>query len=576
MLSASLYLVVCSARNRLLVRLRRLREPRYLIGGIVGSAYLYFAVFNRGGSGRVGPRGSGRGLAGLAAAWQATGSSLAGLAVFALAACVWLLPSSSALLQFSRAEAAFLFPAPLTRRQLLLYKILRSQIGSLIASVVVVALVAPASAAGRLQFAVAFWVLFVAARVYFAGVALTRVRLRSADAAVRRAAWAPIAIAGAAVFVVGGTIARQFLAQPAASLSDLWVRLARTAATGLPSIILWPFAAMLRPLAAPDAGAYLIALAGSLAVLAATTLWMLSGANAFELAAGQAVAEESGDTSARRSAPRARAAGWTLPLTGPAEGIFVWKNGMQMLRASDAMVLRMALPISAAVIGLSFAVLAANRLRGAAGVVTSFSLAVSAFGVLFGPQLMRLDLRGDLQHLDVLKTWPVRAGSVIRGEILWPAGVVVATVWVGVACAALFAGTAFPRLSETWRWVLAVSGIVAAPALVTPQYIVHNAVAIFFPAWVPAGMQQPRGVDAMGQRLIMMAGVVCSLLLFALPGAIAGGIVWLVLSRLLGPAALVPATVFFTLVVLIEVVLATEWLAPAYERLDLLGVERGE
>ena len=72
---------------------------------------------------------------------------------------------------------------------------------------------------------------------------------------------------------------------------------------------------------------------------------------------------------------------------------------------------------------------------------------------------------------------------------------------------------------RTWRWVLAVSGIVAAPALVTPQYIVHNAVAIFFPAWVPAGMQQPRGVDAMGQRLIMMAGVVCSLLLFALPGA---------------------------------------------------------
>ena len=90
MLSASLYLIVCSARNRLLVRLRRLREPRYLIGGIVGSAYLYFAVFNRGGSGRGGPRGSGRGLAGLAAAWQATGSSLAGLAVFALAATlVW-------------------------------------------------------------------------------------------------------------------------------------------------------------------------------------------------------------------------------------------------------------------------------------------------------------------------------------------------------------------------------------------------------------------------------------------------------------------------------------------------------
>ena len=94
---------------------------------------------------------------------------------------------------------------------------------------------------------------------------------------------------------------------------------------------------MLRPLAAPDAGAYLDR-AGRVvrAVLAATTPWMLSGADAFELAAAGESLRQPGDASARRSAPRARAVGWTLPLTGPAEGIFVWKNGMQMLRASDA------------------------------------------------------------------------------------------------------------------------------------------------------------------------------------------------------------------------------------------------
>ena len=286
---------------------------------------------------------------------------------------------------------------------------------------------------------------------------------------------------GAAVFVVGGTIVRQFLAQPAASLSDLWVRLARTAATGLPSH--HPLAVRRHAASAGGPGRRRVP---DRAGRRRSRCWRPRRCGCCRARTpsnsprARRSRQETGDASARRSAPRARAAGWTLPLTGPAEGIFVWKNGMQMLRASDATVLRMALPISAAVIGLSFAVLAANRLRGAAGVVTSFSLAVSAFGVLFGPQLMRLDLRGDLQHLDVLKTWPVRAGSVIRGEILWPAGVVVATVWVGVACAALFAGTAFPRLSETWRWVLAVSGIVAAPALVTPQYIVHNAVAHLF------------------------------------------------------------------------------------------------
>ena len=55
MLSTSLYIIVCSARNRLRMRLRRLREPRYLIGAIVGAAYVYFSVFAR--MGRRGRRG---------------------------------------------------------------------------------------------------------------------------------------------------------------------------------------------------------------------------------------------------------------------------------------------------------------------------------------------------------------------------------------------------------------------------------------------------------------------------------------------------------------------------------------
>ena len=47
-----------------------------------------------------------------------------------------------------------------------------------------------------------------------------------------------------------------------------------------------------------------------------------------------------------------------------------------------------------------------------------------------------------------------------------------------------------------------------------------------FPAWVPLGSQRPRGLDAMGQRLIMLAATWLLLVVMALPGAIAGGIVW--------------------------------------------------
>ena len=47
MASASLFILGRSARNRLRVRLRRLREPRYLIGALFGFAYLTFTFIVR-------------------------------------------------------------------------------------------------------------------------------------------------------------------------------------------------------------------------------------------------------------------------------------------------------------------------------------------------------------------------------------------------------------------------------------------------------------------------------------------------------------------------------------------------
>mgnify|MGYP003575879698 FL=1 len=43
MLMATLYIMWCSGKNRMRRRVRRLREPRYLIGALVGAAYLFFA-----------------------------------------------------------------------------------------------------------------------------------------------------------------------------------------------------------------------------------------------------------------------------------------------------------------------------------------------------------------------------------------------------------------------------------------------------------------------------------------------------------------------------------------------------
>jgi hypothetical protein len=61
-----------------------------------------------------------------------------------------------------------------------------------------------------------------------------------------------------------------------------------------------------------------------------------------------------------------------------------------------------------------------------------------------------------------------------------------------------------------------------------------------------------------------------------IPGVISGGIVWFALQRFIGPAALVPAALVCSMIVAVEVLLATEAIGPAYERLDILAVERSE
>src|SRR5215831_6036222 len=133
MLGASLYISWCSAKNRVLVRLRRLREPRYLIGAVAGVAYFYFAIFARGQRAGRGPgRGQDRGID-FGPAFQSGGMSLAGLFALCFALVPWVLPARSKLLEFSEAEREFLFPAPVSRRQLLAHRIVRSQVGSIIA-----------------------------------------------------------------------------------------------------------------------------------------------------------------------------------------------------------------------------------------------------------------------------------------------------------------------------------------------------------------------------------------------------------------------------------------------------------
>jgi len=257
--------------------------------------------------------------------------------------------------------------------------------------------------------------------------------------------------------------------------------------------------------------------------------------------------------------------------------VFLWKNAMQTLRGTNLLsMLPLVVPAIVFTVAGTAARMSATSARGPAAGLAMGSLVVAAICALLGPQTVRSDLRGDLLHLEVIKTWPVKSAAVIRGELLWPALSLTLWAWLALFCATLFSAAAFPALTLRSRLSLSAAAVILAPALVVAQLTVHNAVAVLFPAWIPSGSQRPRGLDAMGQRLILLGGVILALIVMVGPGAIAGGIVALAVYRLVGAVSLIPAALVCLAIVAVEVGLVTEMLGAAYDRIDMSQVERAE
>jgi hypothetical protein len=253
--------------------------------------------------------------------------------------------------------------------------------------------------------------------------------------------------------------------------------------------------------------------------------------------------------------------------------VFVWKAAMQTLRTVDA---RVVIRLTA----LTAILAAAGALRGSSGGLVGaaggFATISAVLAVLLGPQMIRMDVRDDLQHLELLKTWPVPSSAVVRGELVWPA-VLISTVAVSLMAVALaLSGSTFPHVHAGERIAYGLAAMAVAPGLVLAQLAVQNAAALIFPAWVPLGNQRARGLDAMGQRIITLGGAWLVLVVLALPGALAGGTIWFAFRPWLGAFAFVPAACVCAVVLLVEALLATEALGPAYERLDVMAIERLE
>lgn len=570
MVAASLYIVLRSARNRAALRLRRLREPRYLLGAIAGAAYFYLSFFRLGRGGR--PRGGRpRSAAGtFFTAMPAAAAPLAGLVLSVGAGLSWVLPLAGTLADLSNAEVQFLVTAPVSSRQLLLHRLMRTQVGLLFASIIPAIVLARGAGGGRVRVALGTWILLATARLFVTGVGLVRRHLNDADRSARARAWIPLGVTTGVAAVILRAAVRPYLDEPGLGLAQLLPRVDAALRNGAAGLALQPFMALARPLLSTDWSAFARALPWALLVLGGVLAWVLSNDRAFAAAIDGAPVGQSAAPGSRYTV-RGHLA---LAPAGRHEGAFVWKAATETARSMNlGLVSVIVLPVLAAVIAANASGLFP---RGVSETLAGLVLVSVGFCVFMGPQILRLDLRRDLEHLPMLRTWPVPPGAVVRGEMVWPALMLTGLAWALVGVASVLVPVAFPGLPLVWRLSLASAAALTAPGLIAAQYVIHNAAALTFPAWVSLGRGRPRGFDAMGQRLILLAGTWLALLLMVAPGAISGAIVWYLSGPWLGPMALVPAAVVGSTALLAEAAAATEALGLLYARVEATDLEQPE
>jgi hypothetical protein len=555
------YLVSRSARNWIRGLWRKLRSPRYAAAILIGAAYVALLLFGQ------------RHAAG--GALPARTVALGGSVFLALVVAKWWLFGADRLaLAFTPAEIQFFFPAPVSRSALLAYKLLRAQRLILVNVLVWTFLLRRGIGAdlGTIPYAVSMWVFFTTLFCHRLGVALTRDAITEHGRAGLRRAW-PVMLA--VLVVVGATwLSVQHLppgglaGSPEGPLDGI----ERLFGTPPLSWILWPFRIPLLTLSAHGVGDWLQRLLVSLLLLGVHVVWVIRADRAFEEAAVEASARrEQLIERWKRHGPSAQqpvrgTRVWIrLGATGHPVAAIVWKNITRLVRTvSLSFVITMMVIIALAVI-LS---VAEGHDPAFLEMVGTLALGWAAMLGVLGPQWIRIDLRGEMEHLAMLRTWPLSGTSVMSGQVLSSAAVLTGLELLlsGCGLAALaFAGEV--PLRPVQLAVLVVVGLLVVAGLNLVSLCFQNGAALLYPNWVRTSIR-PGGIEQVGQQLLTSGIALLLLAVAALgPGLVAAGTVYL-LQPDLHIYAWLPAGLLAAAGLGLEAFLLLDWLGARFERAD--------
>ncbi len=565
---ALLFLLFRTARNRAVRLAGRVRNPRYALAMLAGGAYIVLIA-----------RNSGQGAAAEPSLPSGLREPLLALGVLLVTIWAWVYSHDAKALAFTTAEVTFLFPAPVGRRALIRFKLARAQLMVLL-NTLIWAVIIDVGRPGMPMWmrAASIWCILSTLHLHRLGAALTRASLGEHAHSIRRILVATILVA-AALLIGAALVAAAPLLATARGLEQLGNAFIEASRLPVPALVLAPFAAVARPLGVPSAE-WPAAMVPALLLLLVHYVWVVRSDAAFEEAAAEASFIRARELETRRSGGRAPAgrekyspALVSLAPEGRPETAIFWKNIAMVLRRRRARMLF-----------LTFGVLlvaAAAATDVAPRIANTVGIAVMTWGgllVVLGPQWARNDLRTDLAHLDLLRSYPVEPDALVRSEAAAAALIVTLAqlVLLSIGAVALWDSPEM-QLSSSERMIVALSALLLLPALNFMGLMIMNGAALLFPAWVRTSQSRAGGVDTLGQNVLTAAAYLLALAVaLLLPLAVGAGAGYLLRSAL-GIASGVAAAAVAAGMLLFQGWLLSVWLGMAFDRIDpsTAGIEAG-
>jgi hypothetical protein len=544
-------------KGRVVRSIRLLRQPKYLVGFIVGAGWMGLWVVRPLLKSKIdfgSAPGHQLGMVFLPAIHQ-----FAALFVTVALPLPWLLPWGRLGLPLRESELTMLLQAPLSRREVIQYGLQKSEVGVLLSGLILPLFVGLGGPGARLLMGCGTWILFEFWHLngkWRALFNLSQTEIPVPLARTRRLALTIALVAFYAMLLwaltpfviqVGVALRGTDYRQVAASLTAVaWPPLLR--------VLLTPAWWLTAPMFAGGGMAFVVAAVPMLlAILVQREIVLRSKARFEESALEQATKKEATTSPTRRFtkiSSRARSQRpFEIERRGSPELALVWKNAMRVSRTRWT---RIAYVGSALLIGIALLPSLLPIHDVAYGVLAMIGAVPMIILPLLAGMTWNNDLRTELAHIDLVRTWPVSARRFVLGEVLSPAilSFAGAAFGAGVVLTSLFGSrlretltgqrsklVLLPRAGEFMgvdtglATVLLFAGFLPMAAAVSFfSSALQNLATLFVPAWMVRSADRSQGLAAFGQRMLFSTALALALLLALIPSALlvgaAGGIQW--------------------------------------------------